>query len=87
MMLENFQSSSLTIFQDYIVQGARFQISEELGCGHALAPTGLTLVLISSPYILFPIATLIFYSREQICFIIFYKLIFRRKTDINLHQA
>ena len=64
MMLEDFQNSSLTISQDYIVQGARFQISEELGCGNALAPTGLTLVLISSPSILFPIATLIFYSRE-----------------------
>ena len=46
------------------MQGARFQIVEELGCGDALVGAGLEVLLMESTPILLSLASLTLYSRE-----------------------
>ena len=46
------------------MQGARFQILEEFGCGDAPIGAGLQVLLIESIPILLPLASLTLYSRE-----------------------
>ena len=46
------------------MQNARFQILEELGCTNSLITAGLEVLLMDSTPILFPLASLILYSRE-----------------------
>ena len=46
------------------MQGARFQILEEVGCSDALVGGGLEVLLVESTPVLLPLASLILYSRE-----------------------
>ena len=46
------------------MQGVRFQILEELGCGDALAGAGLEVLLMDSTPVLLPLVSLVLYSRE-----------------------
>ena len=46
------------------MQGARFEILEELGCGDASVGAGLEVLLMESTRVLLPLASLILYSRE-----------------------
>ena len=46
------------------MQGARFQILEEIGCSDAEVVTGLEVLLMDSISVLLPLASLILYSRE-----------------------
>ena len=46
------------------MQGARFQILEEIGCSDAEVVTGLEDLLMDSTPILLPLASFILYSRE-----------------------
>ena len=46
------------------MQGARFEILEELGCGDASVGAGLEVLLMESTPILLPLASLTLYSRE-----------------------
>ena len=46
------------------MQGARFQILEEIGCGDALVGAGLEVLLLDPTPILLPLASLALYSRE-----------------------
>jgi len=46
----------------YIVQGVRYQILEEMGCSNAVSGSGVSIILISSWTILFPLISLVFYT-------------------------
>ena len=46
------------------MQGARFQILEEVGCSDALGTSVLEVLLMESTPVLLPLASLILYSRE-----------------------
>ena len=46
------------------MQGARFEILEELGCGDASVASGLEVLLTDSTPVLLPLTSLILYSRE-----------------------
>ena len=46
------------------MQGSRFEILEELGCGDASVASGLDVLLMESTPVLLPLASLILYSRE-----------------------
>ena len=46
------------------MQGARFQILEEIGCSDAEVVTGLEVLLMDSISVLLPLASFILYSRE-----------------------
>lgn len=50
--------------QDYIVQGARYAIFEELGCLNTEIYSGLSVILIDSWAILFPVISLVCYTRK-----------------------
>lgn len=55
---------TLYITKDYIVQTNRFLILEELGCGDALENAGLSILLDNTILIVFPLLSLILYSRK-----------------------
>ena len=46
------------------MQGARFQILEEFGCGDAPVGAGLKVLLMDSTPVLLPLTSFILYSRE-----------------------
>ena len=46
------------------MQGARFQILEELGCSDATVGAGLEVLLMYSILVLLPLTSFILYSRE-----------------------
>lgn len=49
---------------DYIVQGARFEVLEELGCSPNELDSGLTIILSNVWPLLLPAISVLFYSRE-----------------------
>lgn len=49
---------------DYIVQGARYEVLEELGCANTEVLSGLSIILIESWSIIFPFISLVYYARE-----------------------
>lgn len=51
---------------DYIVQGARFEVLEELGCSPNELDSGLTIILSNVWPLLLPAISVLFYSRESI---------------------
>lgn len=62
----DFLTPTLTMEKDYIVQGARYQIYEELGCTNAEIFSGLSIILIDSWSVIFPFISLAFYARKQL---------------------
>lgn len=50
--------------KDYIVQAARYDIFEELGCLPAEAFSGLSIILIDAWTVIFPFISLVFYTRK-----------------------
>lgn len=54
----------LSIQEDYVVQDGRYVIVEELGCDNAEDFSGLSIILIDSWSIIFPLISLIFYARK-----------------------
>lgn len=49
---------------DYIVQGARYEVLEELGCANTEVLSGLSIILIESWSIIFPFISLVYYARK-----------------------
>ena len=52
------------LWTDYIVQGVRFQVWEEIGCGAATIPSVLSILLINVLPVLLPAFSALFYCRE-----------------------
>ena len=69
------------------MQGARFQILEELGCGDALIGAGMEILLMESTPILLPLATLTLYSREYEQDSGYLLLTSLSEVDIHIFQA
>ncbi|KAI0317113.1 pheromone A receptor-domain-containing protein [Amylostereum chailletii] len=61
----------------YIVQSYRFEIIEEVGCGSTLIASGLTVVLVNSWPIVFPLISVVFYCPRILW--VFY----RHHKDVN----
>lgn len=57
-------NSMLKSEKDFIVQGARFVILEEFGCGSAEVDTGLTILIVSGWRSLLPAISVLFYCRK-----------------------
>ena len=51
---------------DYIVQGVRFEIFEELGCNYFVYPSGATILLVYTPPLLLCTACLAYYIRKLV---------------------
>lgn len=62
---EGYVSNVFILLQDYIVQGARYQILEEFGCSNAVNPSGVSILVTEAWTIFFPVVSIIFYAREQ----------------------
>lgn len=58
----------LTRGKDYIVQGARYQIVEELGCNGTEDYSGVSVLLVDSWTITLPTISLVYYTRMQFHF-------------------
>ena len=56
----------LTTTEDYIVQTYRFAIFEEIGCVSTAYTSGLSILLLNVPILLFSLTSLVFYSRSYI---------------------
>ena len=52
-----------SLIQDYIVQGARFQLFEEFGCANATVSFSLSVLMLGTANLLLPLASLALYSR------------------------
>ncbi|KAI0316927.1 pheromone A receptor-domain-containing protein [Amylostereum chailletii] len=52
---------TMGLFVNYILQGARYQVIEELGCGGAVLESGVSVILIFSWGVILPAISIIFY--------------------------
>ena len=79
----------IKVSPDYIVQGLRFEIFEELGCNYAVYPSGVTVLLVYAPPLLLCTACLAYYIRKllpPICMLMLTRSSSSR-TRVDVHLA